>query len=80
MKLFQLPSTDLIGKQSSLAAEESVESSPRGSASVFLEQNGDEPEEEVELPPPMKPIQEPLLGAAAVSAADKEDAQGKRVS
>lgn len=28
---------------------------------------GDEPEEELELPPPMKPIQEPILVGAAVN-------------
>lgn len=43
---------------------------PRG----MLDQNGEEAEDEVELPPPMKPINEPLVVAGS------EDNQGKRVS
>lgn len=37
------------------------------------DQNGEEGEEEVELPPPMKPINEPIL-------VPSDDAQGQRVS
>lgn len=36
------------------------------------DQNGEEVEEEVELPPPMKPINEPIL-------VPNEDSQGQRV-
>lgn len=37
------------------------------------DQNGEEGEEEVELPPPMKPINEPILVST-------DDTQGQRVS
>ena len=66
-KRFRLPSIEMGNKQSSTTAEEELESSNR------LE-NGEEGEEDaVELPPPMKPIQEPLL-------VPTEDSEGERVS
>lgn len=64
-KRFRLPSVEMGNKQGGTAEEE--ESPAR------LE-NGEEGEEEaVELPPPMKPIQEPIL-------VPTDDAQGERVS
>lgn len=43
---------------------------------------GDEPEEELELPPPMKPIQEPILAGSAAQQATTtiEENPCKRVS
>lgn len=54
-----------------------ADSSPRSPAAA--DHNGEEVEEEVEveLPPPMKPISEPILVGGSSSA---EDSQGKRVS
>jgi hypothetical protein len=73
----QVPSTD-SGRPSSTQSEaESVSSGPS-------ELNGgeDAEEEPVELPPPMKPIADPLMGGATALAGpnSSDDALTKRVS
>ena len=75
---FQVPSTD-SGRPSSTQSEaESVSSGP----SSELNGGEDAEEEPVELPPPMKPIADPLMGGATALAGSNssDDAQAKRVS
>ena len=54
---------------------------PTSGGAEGAEHNGEDPEEdaEVELPPPMKPISEPIL-VAGTTAVAADDAQANRVS
>ncbi|XP_049828356.1 kalirin isoform X4 [Schistocerca gregaria] len=82
-KRFKLPSGEMGNKQAvaqpegeESSAEERLAPAP-SSRPPFVDQNGEEPEDDVELPPPMKPISEPLVVAGAASA---DESQGKRSS
>ncbi|CAG7661343.1 unnamed protein product, partial [Allacma fusca] len=68
-----------MGNRPSAPSEEEEEKQPRRSYSGdvgSVEHNGDDPEEEVEVPPPMKPISKHLLEATATAIG--EESQAKR--
>lgn len=83
--LFQLPS-DMGNKPSVSEGEDDEERAPLSvrvpttpGAPELTNGGGEEAEDEVELPPPMKPIQEPIL-VAATTAPVIEENPCKRVS
>ncbi|GLH09852.1 Triple functional domain protein [Gryllus bimaculatus] len=57
------------------AATASAAAAAAAAGPGYLDQNGEEGEDEVELPPPMKPITEPILVAGNAA---NDDSQGKR--
>ncbi|CAG2053063.1 unnamed protein product [Timema podura] len=81
-----LPSTEMGNKQAGQGQSEGEEeassssssSAPRAPVAPYLDQNGEEGEEEVELPPPMKPISEPILVTSAGASGGSDESQGKR--
>nr|CAD7440801.1 unnamed protein product [Timema bartmani] len=82
----RLPSTEMGNKQAGQGQSEGEEeassssssSAPRAPVAPYLDQNGEEGEEEVELPPPMKPISEPILVTSAGASGGSDESQGKR--
>nr|CAD7197370.1 unnamed protein product [Timema douglasi] len=86
-----LPSTEMGNKQAGQGQSEGEEEASSSSSSSaphalvapvapYLDQNGEEGEEEVELPPPMKPISEPILVTSAGASGGSDEGQGKRSS
>ncbi|XP_015585806.1 triple functional domain protein isoform X4 [Cephus cinctus] len=83
-KRFKLPSGDKSGRAATEGEEEDEVECEDGEAPAFLEQNGGEDaEDDLELPPPMKPITEPILvasGNGPPGSTIPDELPGKRVS
>ena len=83
-KRFKLPTGDKSGRAVSEGEEEEEVELDDGEAPTFLEQNGGEDgEDDFELPPPMKPITEPILvatGNGPPGSTIPDELPGKRVS
>lgn len=83
-KRFKLPSGDKSGRAASEGEEEEEVEGEDGETPAFLEQNGGEDgDDDLELPPPMKPITEPILvatGNGPPGSTIPEELPGKRVS
>lgn len=83
-KRFKLPSGDKSGRATSEGEEEEEVEGDDGETPAFLEQNGGEDgEDDLELPPPMKPITEPILvatGNGPPGSTIPDELPGKRVS
>ncbi|CAH1132932.1 unnamed protein product [Ceutorhynchus assimilis] len=74
-KRIKVPTADMGNNKSSVSEGEEEDdriTSLKGAKSLGSEiTNGDEVDDEVELPPPMKPIQEPILGPQAPPEIDE---------
>lgn len=79
-----MPTGDKTGRTVSEGEEEEEVECDDGEVPAFLEQNGGEDaEDDFELPPPMKPITEPILVAAGngpPGSTIPDELPGKRVS
>lgn len=82
-KRFKLPTGDKSGRAVSEGEEEEEVELDDGETPTFLEQNGGEDgEDDFELPPPMKPITEPILvatGNGPPGSTIPDELPGKRV-
>ncbi|XP_033224250.1 kalirin isoform X3 [Belonocnema kinseyi] len=84
-KRFKLPSGDKSAARAASEGEEEEENEYEdGETPAFLEQNGGEDaEDDLELPPPMKPITEPILvttGNGPPGSTAPDELPGKRVT
>ncbi|XP_046409767.1 kalirin isoform X2 [Neodiprion fabricii] len=83
-KRFKLPSGDKSGRAASEGEEEEDVEGEDGETPAFLEQNGGEDgEDDLELPPPMKPITEPIVvvtGNGPPGSTIPDELSGKRGS